>query len=183
MKIKIDERVRNKYHKGFSRSLKFVNEIVVHQTGGGNNASSLLSWMLKSGRKGYSRGVALFHYIVDIDGSVIEIINPDNWVYHSSSGRHDKRTIGVEIMCSDRQNAKEPSDKQYFALNKLFLHLSEKYSISRIVGHGYNKEKYSKSYKYCPGNFDWFRIEKFLVDNEFEFDYEDECYFDIERKA
>jgi N-acetyl-anhydromuramyl-L-alanine amidase AmpD len=180
MDIKINTKIREKYHEGFKRNTSKINEIVVHQTGGGNNTNALLRWMFNSGRKGYSKGIALFHYVIDIDGSVTEVIDPDNWVYHSSSGRHDKKTIGIEIMCSDRNNEKEPNSKQYKALFKLFVYLRESYPITKIVGHGYNKRKYSNADKNCPGDFNWFNIEKFLVGNGYSFDYEDECFFDIE---
>lgn len=182
MDIIINEKIRNKYHSGFERNTGDIREIVIHQTGGGSSAKALLSWMFKSGRKGYKRGIALFHYAIDRNGDVYEIINPDRWVYHSSSGRHDKKTIGIEIVCPSRSNDIMPTTKQYKALMRLINMLMNRYyNIDSIVGHGYNGRKYSKRYKNCPGNFDWFMIEKHLIDNDYIYDSEDdEAIFNIE---
>jgi len=179
--LNIREDIRQKWHKGFPRKKKNVKEIVIHGTAGGGSAKGLLSWMFRSGRKGYKRGIALFHYIVDYDGEIYEIINPDNWVYHSSSGRHDKTTIGIELMNKKTDNEGSYTSEQYASLDWLILHLMNNYPIKNIVSHSYNIEKYSRAYKNCPGSkFKWGNVEALLVDNGYEYDYIDSHFFNIE---
>lgn len=147
-----DDRIREIWHRGFNRE-KTPNEIVIHGTGGGGT----YQWVLQGGRKElYRRGIALFHYLIERDGSVTEIIDPDRWVYHSSSGKHDEKTIGIELVNPKSNNSAPYTDEQYKALFGLVIdYLMEKYPISVIVSHNHNKRVFSKGKKKCPGNFDW----------------------------
>lgn len=172
MEIKINNTIRNKYTKGLIRPSD-PDEIVIHGTGGGASASVLINWMLSGERaKEYTRGIALFHYLIDYTGEVFEIINPNYWVYHSSAGLHDKTTIGIEMMNHSPQNAGEFTDGQYTALFNLIDLLMKKYEIKSIVGHGYNKLKYSGSDKNCPGNFDWEKLGAHLANKDIQTEYE-----------
>jgi len=160
MNIKIEKRIREKYHQGFEREISDINTVVIHGTAGGNSAKGLIKWMLSGEREEqYKRGIALFHYLIDKNGKIYEIINPDRWVYHSSSGSQDQHTIGIELINSGKNNEEEYTTKQYIALWKLlFGKIGEKYNIKRIIGHGAQKRKWSGGYKNCPGNFEWFYL-------------------------
>ncbi len=112
--------------------------------------------------KEYNRGIALFHYGINPDGRIVEVVDPDYWTYHSSAGWYDKRTIGIELMNSSKSNRNPYTAEQYESLfNLIFDHLRKVYpSITRIVGHGFNKRKYSRKNKQCPGvGFDWSKLE------------------------
>lgn len=184
--ITVIKDVREKYHEGFERIEKDengnrakaeINEIVFHKTRG-QTASGLVKWMMGGERADlYYKGVALFHYIIDGRGKICELIDPNNGVYHSSSGQHDMHTIGIEFTYTRDKKGKEIfTVEQYEAAKHLvFDVLMEKYYIDSIVGHGYNRLKYSKIYKDCPGtNFDWGIFTHELNDRGYIFDQEPE---------
>ena len=157
MNVITDTRVRDKYCKGFDRSTP-IAEIVIHATGGGSSTESMIEWMLAGERATeYENGVALFHYLTSPDQPTVEIIDPDKWVYHSSSGYHDKETIGIENIKPDSQNKGYLPPDQMQALCELVATLLLKYpSISRIVSHDFNAQKFSgRGPKPCPGDFSW----------------------------
>jgi hypothetical protein len=166
----VDKQLRNKYKKGWEKKgrSKPLTEIVIHGTGGGSTVNGLLKWMMSGARaKDYNRGIGLFHYAIGHSGSAVELVDPRFWVYHSSSGRHDRLTIGIELLNTSRSNSDPYTDKQY---EKLFIlifdYLMNTYpSINMIVGHGYNKAKYSRlERKRCPGSgFNWGRLREEMV--------------------
>lgn len=166
MEFKKDLRIYEKFFEPiseeFERNLDLIYEIVLHGTAGGRTASGMLRWMLTGERaKEYRRGVALYHDLLDRNGDVYAIIPYHYWVYHSSSGKHDKRTIGIEMINPEKDNDSEYTNEQYEGLFKHIEYLlSVIPSIKSIVGHGSNKLKYSGKYKECPGNFDWDRLQK-----------------------
>jgi len=183
MNIKINNTIRDKYHTGFVRSSEPI-EIVIHGTGGGDSASTMIAWMMSGERiKEYMRGVALFHYLVDFTGEVFEIISPNMWVYHSSSGAHDKLTIGIELMNKSASNLNDYKYDQYKALFDLLSQLMEKYKIRSIVGHGYNAKEYSGTDKNCPGNFDWEKLGGYLTDKYYQYEYSPRRYFNIRSES
>jgi len=162
MEIVVDEKIREKWHRGFARE-KPVSEIIIHGTGGGGT----YQYVLNGGRSSlYVRGIALFHYLVERDGKIIEIIHPKRWVYHSSSGKHDEVTIGIELLNPDLHNNGFYTDEQYKSLfylifDKLMKAFPE---VNIIRSHSATKQIYSGSPKSCPGPaFDWSRL-----DAEFE---------------
>jgi hypothetical protein len=155
MKIVTNTEIRDKFNIGFIRQVQPI-EIVIHGTGGGASADALINWMLTGERgKDYKKCVGLFHYLNDFDGTITEIISPDRWVYHSTSGAHDALTIGIENMNSSPSNVNPYTDEQYKSLFALIDKLMSDYPIKSIVGHGWNQLHYSNSDKKCPGNFDW----------------------------
>lgn len=162
--ILIDKQIRNKYQQGWigKKRGKAVTEIVIHGTQGGTSIEGLLSWMYGGERaKEYNQGIALFHYGIGQDGKIVEVIDPEYWVYHSSSGAHDKTTIGIELMNPDKANMQPYTEAQYKALfGLIFDHLLPLYpSIKRIVSHNYNQKTYSGWGKQCPGQgFDWSKV-------------------------
>ena len=170
-----DLTIREKYHKGFPRKDP-PNEIVLHGTAGGGT----FEWMLRGARaKEYENGLALFHYLIELDGQTIEIINPDNYVYHSSSRWHDKRTIGIELVNPDKNNAIAYNEFQYLALYDLLIELFERYQIEYLTSHKRNAAEYSHRMKECPGNFEWSRLEQWLSDASFDYSKIHEQYYRI----
>jgi len=156
MEIKDYRQISEAWHKGFARKTDDINEVVVHGTGGGTNGKVFLNWMATQGRPDeYSRGIGLFHFLIDTDGTVYQTAHLDRWYYHSSSGQHDKQTIGIELLNSNQNNEAEYTSFQYKALVELLSDLFRSYKITDIVSHNFNKYKYSNGNKNCPGNFDW----------------------------
>ena len=149
----------SKLYPCFDRDIKDISEIVIHGTGGGVNAISLLRWMITGGRvEEYKRGIGLFHYLIDRDGEIYKLYSLEKWMYHSSSGQHDKCTVGIELMNPSTNNQVEYTAEQYRSLAELVKAVNGLVTIKSIVGHGLNKQKYSGSYKVCPGRFDWFNF-------------------------
>ena len=175
--IIIDRQIRTKYQAGWIDKIRTnpITEIVLHGTAGGTTAEGLLLWMLSGERaKEYYKGIALFHYAIDRDEPhIVEIIDPSYWVYHSSSGSHDKETIGIELVNPSKTNRAEYTDNQYeMVFNLVFKHLLQTYpSINKIVSHDYNMKTFSGlPPKGCPGTgFDWTLLEKKLTSNNKKF--------------
>jgi|WetSurMetagenome_2_1015567.scaffolds.fasta_scaffold02376_16 N-acetyl-anhydromuramyl-L-alanine amidase AmpD len=169
--------IRQKYFEGFKR-LNAPSEVVIHGTGGGSTAQGMIDWMLSGEREEeYKKGIALFHYLNDRDGKIYEIIDPDNWVYHSSSGRHDAVTIGIEHLKPDALNKTALTEEQYDSTVEFLVFLINKYPITSIIGHVMNTIKYSGP-KYvkvpCPGEFDWIKLQLLLKNAGYNFHYESE---------
>ena len=176
--------IRNKFHKGFDRENDPI-EIVLHSTGGGSSALGVLKWMMTGEREvEYKKGIALFHAMIDVNGDVYQIIENNKWVYHSSSGAHDKETIGIECVNSSVANKEDIKEEQYTALLEYVQMLLDQFPITRIVAHDYNNFKYSKKKKGCPGlAFQWDKIKKYLTDNGYTFDWADLEISNIKKEA
>lgn len=161
-----DDRIFEKYFKPiadkFKRNTETINEVVIHGTGGGQYALDVIDWMLSGEReKEYKKGIALFHYEIDRNGDIYEILSPDYWCYHSSSGVHDRFTLGVEFVNTKPDNKGIYTYEQYSAFYELLISFIKHYPIKYIVGHGHNKQEYSKEYKECPGQFfEWNKLQK-----------------------
>jgi N-acetyl-anhydromuramyl-L-alanine amidase AmpD len=170
-----DDRIYKKYFKEienkFIRKVSDISEIVIHGTGGGQSAKAILNWMLSGERaEEYKKGISLFHSQIDRNGDIYNILSNLFWCYHSSSGQHDKYTIGIELVNPLEENMGNYTDLQYKVLFELLESYKELFPIKSIVGHGHNKKKFSNGYKNCPGNFDWEKLQmKFnlkLIDKE-----------------
>lgn len=175
--IAIDKQIRTKYKNGWINRVRKVKpqEVVIHGTGGGNSVEGFMSWMYNDGRPGYNDGIGLFHYLIGPKGEVIEIIDPEYWVYHSHSDQHSVYEIGIEMMNSSKSNRDAYTQAQYDSVFKLiFEHLIPLYpSISRICGHrynmiNYNPKNYQTFYYQCPGEgFKLANLDQALTDNGF----------------
>jgi len=200
-----DHRIENKWHRGFSRDQTFdhtgkvikVNHeepysIVLHGTGGGDTSEGIIKWMLsggqlsngKSRKKQYKRGVALFHYLIDRRGKIVEIIDPDRWVFHSLSWTKDRFTIGIELVNPHPNNGDPYNSQQYESLFYLiFDHLFNKYPINTIVSHQRMAYKYSGKEKNCPGNFDYNKLEDELTNRDYIYSHNPnyESYWGIQK--
>jgi N-acetyl-anhydromuramyl-L-alanine amidase AmpD len=178
--VKINTIIRKKYHEGFERKPEDISQIVIHGTGGGSSAESLIRWMDTGERsEDYKKGIALFHYLIDYNGDVYNIIDPSKWVYHSSSGAHDKKTIGIELMNKNVNNEDVYTLSQYKSLCDIILELMTKYHITSFIGHGACKQIYSKSYKECPGNFDWSILADELVSRGYNLKMDNEYIYEV----
>ncbi len=168
--ITFNTTIANKYHKGFKRTTP-IDEIVIHGTGGGSTGEGLLKWMENYGRvKEYTKGIALFHYLIDREGKITQIIDPENWVYHSTAGRNDEKTIGIELLNPTSDNSGDYTSQQYESLSRIILLFIEKYQITKITSHGWNAMHYSGQRKNCPGNnFNLARIKALLQIYEYDF--------------
>lgn len=154
-----DYSVTDKWHKGWSREMRDITEAVIHHTDGGGDIYTLKQWMLGgefSSR--YKKGKGLFHYVIDREGRIWEVGPLSRWWYHSCSGKHDRSTVGIELI----HKSGPYTDKQYEALSRLlFDYLPPDVQFSLIVGHDYNYKKYSNDTKGCPGpDFRWERLEE-----------------------
>jgi N-acetyl-anhydromuramyl-L-alanine amidase AmpD len=171
MNIIKDHRIFEKYFEPISEVFERENirEIVIHGTGGGASAQGIIKWMLNGGVMAdgskredlYKRGIALFHYLIDRNGDLYHLIPDRYWCYHSSSGRHDIKTIGVELVNTVSGNKGKYEVEQYDSLFSLIKKMMTLYPIKYIAGHGGNKLNYSGSYKECPGEkFNWKMLEE-----------------------
>jgi len=132
--------------------------------------------------------MGLFHYLITRDGNVWEIIDPDRWVYHSSSGRKDKHRIGIELENPDRQNRTAYTPEQYKLLYALiFENLMDWYpKIDVILSHkrAFEKASRGKYTKECPGTgFNWNTLEHYMQNNGFTYDHDPkyESYWHISK--
>jgi N-acetyl-anhydromuramyl-L-alanine amidase AmpD len=172
MDIITNTAIRNKYTQGFPRTKEDVSEITIHCTAGGRQIEDLTNWMEISNSKNYYEGIGLFHYAIGQDGRVVNIIDPETrWCWHSTSGRHDKTTIGIECLNPSSSNAEPLTAAQYSSLMSLiFGHIigELKFNIKTILGHDATARKYSGLKQahegvQCPGPaFDWTNLESVL---------------------
>jgi len=158
--IKQDTIIRNKFMDGYART-KPVTWFVVHGTAGGGTLQWIRNTDPKSERGvGYTKGIALFHFFIDRDGTIWQVIDTEKWVWHASIGRFDGGTIGVELVNQDYQNRKPYSAEQYNSLLALYEHLLKQYpEMNTIISHNRAKIKVNNGKlggKACPGlGFDW----------------------------
>jgi hypothetical protein len=175
MNIIINTVLRQKY-KGGQREPEDIQEITIHGTGGGTG-QGIIAWMESDSceRKPlYKNGVGLFPYLIDRDGTVHEIMPPEDWYYHSEAGYYDRFSIGVELVNDQINNGGEYTEDQYKSLMLLMQLVCGKYSIKRITSHDHNRGKFSGLVpKPCPGpNFDKAAIEAFRDAYGYQWDIE-----------
>jgi len=183
--IIIDKRVRTEYYRGWinrKRSPQKIKEIVIHGTAGGDTIEHMIHWMLTGERRPrYFKGIGLFHYLIGQDGTIVEILDELYWVYHSHSDKHDKHTIGIELINTAKNNAAPYTDAQYENLFKLiFNHLLRCYpTIDSITSHKYNMIKYSHMRYECPGNFEWLRLRNALHEYNYTCDIDGNRHYNL----
>jgi hypothetical protein len=169
--------IREKWHKGFSRSPEDITEIVIHATAGlgqiewqetsdlkviqkriddALTADDKKKWTNEYNRVAqWSRGIGIPQYNIDRKGNVTEIIDPVNWVYHSCSGDHDKHSIGIEFDKVNGSNQDDITPDQMQGGVELCKQLCIMFpNIDKIVSHRYNWVTYfNNNPKPCPGPF------------------------------
>jgi hypothetical protein len=151
-----------KYGNPPSRQVDVVTEIVIHHTAGVGTWQGLKNWFTsdKCERKDqYKRFIGFTHYYIEKNGTVFQPFFLDSWMYHSCSGKHDKETIGIELIHSTG----EFTDSQYTALTDLIEYIYQSCPIKTIVSHDYNYMHYSGRAKGCPSKwFNWNRLSTML---------------------
>ncbi len=172
MNLIFNDSVRKKYFDptppDFMRDPRNISEIVIHGTGGGASAQAIINWMLSGERaEMYKKGIGLFHYEIDTNGDIYNLLPDSVWCFHSDCLYHDKNTIGIELLNRQAGNAGMYSKEQYKALGELIIILCKTYHIESIVSHDYNRGAYSHlAPKPCPGNlFNWAEVEIVVTDN------------------
>jgi len=166
--INKDEKIRNKFFSGYDRT-KPINWFVIHGTAG----VGVLRWMrdlvTPESKRGlsYKKGIGLFHYLIERNGTIWEIISPDKWVWHADVGSYDGGSIGVELENPSTSNAKEYTAEQYTSLLSLFNYLKKLYpTIDVMISHNRAKIKVNNGKlggKECPGKgFDWLMWKKMV---------------------
>lgn len=74
--------------------------VVLHHTVGGSAHSTFTWWKTDRNSKGLPRRIATA-YIVERDGTILEVFPPECWAYHlglkRTRGAVDKRSIGIEL--------------------------------------------------------------------------------------
>ncbi len=182
--IKVDTVVRKKWHSGFKRSVSPCI-LVVHGSAGPNP----YKWVAEGDRLGnprtdmYKKGIALWHYTINTTGETIEMIDPDKWVYHSSAGRADEQTIGVEMEHRDNGTTLF-KDAQYLALYELIDFLMSQYPIYEIISHNKMKTRHRGKGKQCPGpGFDWDKVAEHVSEKGYSFQYTAEVISSIGKRA
>lgn len=182
MEIKKDTIIRNKFCKGFERTIP-VTHFVIHGTGGGGT----LNWVRnadpasKRGRR-YINGDGLFHYLIERDGTIYEIIDPELWVYHASIRSRDKGTIGVELLNPSSTNKTPYTKEQYKALVWLYGYVQRTYhrEVKTAISHNMMKRKYRRDGKACPGKgFDW-ELFKSMMLEDWNFVYKKQILSNLE---
>lgn len=162
--------VREMYHEGFSRDLEDVEEVTIHGTGGARSASGIFNWMQNLAQPWeadrWKRGVALYHFLIDRVGEIYQLVDLDRWVYHSSSGQHDKKTIGIELINPVKDNQGGYTLQQYesldYVLGNIILPLCP---VERVSSHQFNYRNFSGGDKSCPGPlFNWSRLDYLPLD-------------------
>ena len=167
-----------KFHPGFAR-VDSPHLITLHGTGGGVDAEALFKWYETlptltdkwsiNRTANLNRGIGMYHYLIDRDGTVYEMLNELKWAYHSHAGRNDRATLGIELINPDRSNGFQYTDEQYTALNNLISNINLRHTIKGIESHNYRARRYSNlvppAVTPCPGvGFDWERLNDFGVE-------------------
>lgn len=122
-------------------ALKQVNGVVVHYTGNPNTSAeanrSYFAGLAQSGAT-----YASSHFIIGIDGKVIQCI-PLNEIAYCSNSRNDD-TISIE--CCHPDQSGQFSDATYQSLVKLVRYLADGYDLDRdaVIRH------YDVTGKLCP---------------------------------
>lgn len=172
MNIIRDYRIFKQYFEansqGYTRQLSRINEIIIHGSGGPDTAKGIINWMASGGQlrdgtnriEKYKHGIGMFHYEIDFDGDIYQLVPLTITVFHSLSGKHDWNTVGIEMVSSDpKSNNSTPyTINQYNSLLDLCKYIMTQCPIRLIAGHSATSYKYRGKPKPpppCPGNFDW----------------------------
>jgi N-acetyl-anhydromuramyl-L-alanine amidase AmpD len=158
MKITDKKYISKKYFPGFPRPKEKISTIVVHHTDGEGTFANLEAWMTGKDALAdlYSKGIGLFHFAIDKDGSIYQIMDIDTWCYHSESGTADSFSIGIELI----HRTGDFTPQQYESLSWLIKKLNEESPLQFIVSHDYCRRFISGlTRKFCPGDsFDWAKL-------------------------
>ena len=175
--------IYDKYHNGMRRT-ENPDTIIIHGTGGGQNARAFFKWVLGDNfeRATQYRGGEGFPYLIDVNGDVYELADPASvWQYHSGTGGRDKKTIGIELINTSAGNLSGYTTGQYGELLKLICDKLLKYfPVTSIVGHGAFQKSATGKGKVCPGpKFQWEILANELTSRGYKFKTSSEKIYDI----
>ncbi len=130
------------------------NLVVIHYDEGNN--SNVIIRYLRRAHKSY-------HYYIDRNGKIINLVNPVNKANHAGVSRwgteEDLNWSSIGI-CLQNQPPQNYTNAQYISLILLIRQLQHRWpdiTIDRIVGH--SDVAYPRGRKHDPGPlFDWSRI-------------------------
>ena len=107
--------IKRKFTEGFNRDSEDVETIVLHGTGGPGTLVWITKLIKPSSKKGRKLkiGIGLFQYLIERDGKIYCLIDPTKWVYHSSMGNNDRKTIGIELLNPSPGNLLPYTKEQY----------------------------------------------------------------------
>lgn len=150
-----------------TKSLNAVTEIVIHHTAGDGNWKGLLSWFTEGTNKRrnlYFKFIGFTHFYIEKSGEIFKAFPLTRWLYHSCSGKHDRFSIGIELI----HRKGSFSDEQYSSLAWLIQELIKDCpNVMQIVSHDYNYMTYSNDAKGCPGKeFDFDLLNYHLEERE-----------------
>lgn len=118
------------------RSIKGVDTIILHHTGGNQTAREYAAQHIAQGWPGIG-----YHFFINADGETLQTNSLLAKSYHNSPD--NTTTIGVAMQ--GNFNNTPPTFEQLQSLQKLSFYLSNNYGIKKLRGH--NEEKQTQ----CPG--------------------------------
>jgi hypothetical protein len=162
MIINNDNDLIDKYGTPPSRPLDKVTEIVIHHTAGDGNWKGLKQWFTSDTcerKDQFKKFIGFTQFYIEKSGVVYQPFSLESWMYHSCSGKHDKETIGIELI----HDTDVFPEAQYTALADLVEFIYNSCPIDSIVSHDYNYMHFSGKAKGCPSTwFNWGRLSVML---------------------
>lgn len=136
------------------KKIEKIENIVIHWVGNAGS-TAIANRNYFENLKNQSTRYASSHYIIGLDGEIIQCIPEDEVAYHSGNLSMNYHSIGIENCHPDWTG--EFNENTYNALIELLADLCTRYNLSgeKIIRH------YDVSRKICP---------KYYVENENEFD-------------
>lgn len=158
------------------KSLDMIDEVVLHHTDGRGTWDGLKLWYMNPGDpkkvkqfKNHVGGPT--HFYVQRNGLIIKAVPLTRWVYHSCSGKRDKKTIAIEVF---HKSPDKFMIEQVESVVEIIESLvdDELLNIKTISDHDYRYNKYSRKIKGCIGKqFNYNLLIDLLNKDGYSFDY------------
>jgi len=157
-----DDRIMKKYTRGFSRKGNDIEIVVIH--GAKGSAKGIIKWVLDGGmmpdgskrEDDYYKGIGLFHFINDRDGTVYRTMNEKNHLWTSQAQNDEYRIIAIENSRLTNTNSDPLTPEQNQSLPSFIYKLKLQYPKIHIIRtHDYYRRLLGIKPKPCPGKFDW----------------------------
>lgn len=98
-----------------------------------------------------ARGLS-YHYLIDKDGSIYELVDPNFKAWHAKG--YNNNTIGISFVCGGKYGP--VNEEQHKASIWLINYLKTKHPINSLTGHKYR----SAHGKIDPEGYDFERVAK-----------------------
>lgn len=145
---------KNPNGTAMSRTFDDVDTIIIHSTANPSLSVQTFEGALTLWRK---YGVAS-HYAIDTKGVTYRLVPEKNIGFHAgdsilpNGGKNiNTRSIGIDLVYGLKQS---PTPAQYEALKSLLVDITDRYSITYIIGHS----QIASNKKNDPWNFEWKKI-------------------------